>query len=262
MNKFNQLTKQKFVNDFSSIDSIVLNSIELSFNGVELLSNLNLKLTKAGTNCILGPNGSGKTLTNKILSFLIIPSQGEITWNGAQIDLEKDSTNLTTLRRKIGYMSQKPLFLKKTLGENIELPLIFRNYPKEKRRVLVKEGLDNFNLIEFKDRYPQKLSLGEQQRASFLRTIIADPMILILDEPTSSLDPANTFWFENYLKNEIDYETQLVVVTSHDQFQVNRIAHNVSFIIGGTVVEQGSVDKMTNPQSPQVKKYLSGELRF
>ncbi len=248
--------------DFSSIDSIVLNSIELSFNGVDLLSNLNLKLSKAGINCVLGPNGSGKTLTNKILSLLLIPNKGEISWNGVKIDLQKDFNELITYRRKIGYMSQKPLFLKKTLRENIELPLVFRNYPKEKRRFLVEEGLKNFNLTEFKDRYPQKLSLGEQQRASFLRTIISDPMILILDEPTSSLDPANTLWFENYLKNEIDYDSQLVVVTSHDQFQVKRIAHNVSFIIGGTVVEQGSIDKMTNPENSQVKKYLSGELRF
>ncbi|OLS29168.1 MAG: Choline transport ATP-binding protein OpuBA [Candidatus Heimdallarchaeota archaeon LC_2] len=248
--------------EFSSINSIQLESIELSFNGVIILSNLNLKLDKTGINCILGPNGSGKTLTNKILSLLIKPNKGRISWNGIQIDDQKDINDLVHLRRKIGYMSQKPLFLKKSLRENVELPLIFRGYTKEKRRLIVDEGLKEFNLLEFQNRSPQKLSLGEQQRASFLRTIISDPQILILDEPTSSLDPANTLWFEDYMKNNIDYKTQLVVITSHDQFQVKRIAHNISFIIRGTVVESGLVDKMANPDNSQVKKYLSGELRF
>ena len=72
------------VKEFFSIDSIKLESIDLSFNGVKLLSNLNLKLDKSGINCILGPNGSGKTLTNKILSLLIKPNHGKISWNDNQ----------------------------------------------------------------------------------------------------------------------------------------------------------------------------------
>ncbi|MFV2013902.1 MAG: ATP-binding cassette domain-containing protein [Candidatus Heimdallarchaeota archaeon] len=244
--------------EFQSVDSITLESVSLKIGSKLILSDLNLSLSNSGINCILGPNGSGKSLTNKIISLLLGPTTGEIKWNNKSI------TNFTIpqkaiLRRQIGYMAQKPIFLKKSLFENIELPLIIRNIPREQRQTLVDKGLKEFDLFEYRNNSPYKLSLGQQQRASFLRTMIYHPQVLILDEPTSALDPSNTLWFENYITNNVD-ELQFVLLTTHDQFQVKRIADKVNFIIGGKVVHSGSVSNMYHTSNNQVQKYLSGDL--
>lgn len=244
--------------EFQSIDSITLESISLEIESKQILSELNLKLSNNGIIGILGPNGSGKSLTNKILSLLLEPTKGEIKWNDQSI-ASYTHKNKTPLRRKIGYMAQKTVFLKKSLFDNIELPLIIRDVPREQRHTLVKEGLNEFDLSEYENRSPYKLSLGQQQRASFLRTMIYHPQILILDEPTSSLDPSNTFWFENYLTNNIEKQ-QLVLLTTHDQFQIKRIATDVNFIIGGKIAHSCLVSNMYDTSNVQVQKYLSGDL--
>lgn len=246
--------------EFDSIESITMEAIGLTLNNVQILSDLNLVLNNNGINTILGPNGSGKTLTNKILSLLVEPNLGIMKWNNIPIT-DLDFNSKAVLRKNIGYMSQKPIFLKKNLFENIEIPLLLRNIPREERRKLVTDGLRDFDLLENQNRSPQKLSFGQQQRASFLRTIIYNPKILILDEPTSSLDPTNTLWFEKYLKeNKTNY--QVILLTTHDQFQVKRISSQVNFIIEGKVVHSGSVSNMGNSSNNQVNRYLSGELDF
>ncbi|MHA2029105.1 MAG: ATP-binding cassette domain-containing protein [Candidatus Kariarchaeaceae archaeon] len=246
--------------EFDSIDSISLESISLTLGDKQILSDLDLTVNSNGINSILGPNGSGKTLTNKIISLLLQPNSGNIKWNNISVS-DFPMKIQTELRRNIGYMAQKPVFLKKNLFHNIELPLVLREYPREQRRKLVKGGLSNFELDDYENSSPYKLSIGQQQRASFLRTIIYNPKILILDEPTSSLDPKNTLWFENYLKaNAQNY--QIILLTTHDQFQVKRISSSVNFIIGGKVVHSGSISEMNNTSNEQVDRYLSGELDF
>lgn len=246
--------------EFQSIDSITLESISLEIGSKQILSDLNLTLLNNGIIGILGPNGSGKSLTNKVLSLLLEPTKGEIKWNDQSLT-DHTHKNKTLLRRKIGYMAQKTVFLKKSLFDNIELPLIIRDIPREQRHTLVKEGLNEFDLSEYENRSPYKLSLGQQQRASFLRTMIYQPQILILDEPTSSLDPSNTLWFENYITKNIAKE-QFVLLTTHDQFQVKRIATDVNFIIGGTIAHSCLVSNMYDNANIQVKKYLSGDLNL
>ncbi|MCE7736815.1 MAG: ATP-binding cassette domain-containing protein [Candidatus Heimdallarchaeota archaeon] len=246
--------------EFQSVDSIKLESISLEIASKQILSDLNLSLSNNGITAIIGPNGSGKSLTNKILSLLLEPTQGEIKWNDESITAYTHKEK-TFLRRQIGYMAQKTVFLKKSLFENIEVPLIIRDIPREQRHKLVKEGLNEFDILEYQNRSPYKLSLGQQQRASFLRTMIYQPQILILDEPTSSLDPSNTLWFENYMTNNIEKQ-QLVLLTTHDQFQVKRIATDVNFIIGGEIAHSCLVSNMYDNSNNQVQKYLSGDLNL
>lgn len=221
-----------------------------------ILTNISIEF-QPGITCLLGPNGAGKTMTNRLIGLLQKVTAGTIHWGDKLIN-PFDGNRLEQIR-SIGYMHQQPVFVNKSVEENIELPLKFRGQVDRQPRV--DQVLEEFDLEELRDSNALKLSKGQQQRVALARTMVTDPELIILDEPTSSLDMQTTKWFENYLIELRNNSTKLIIWTTHDQFQVRRIADRIAVILDGQIQEHGTAkDVLHQPTNPLVERYLSGEL--
>ena len=121
--------------------------------------------------------------------------------------------------------------------------------------------LDDYELSDIAEMNINELSVGQQQKVALARTMITEPEIVILDEPTNSLDMKNTRWFEDKIKLLIEKKSMIILWTSHDMNQVRRIAKYCSIIIEGEIRESGLVeDIFQNAKDELVRTYLSGEL--
>lgn len=241
------------------ISEVILENVSLSLDK-EVLSDISLRV-KNGIHCFLGPNGAGKTMTNKLLGLLLQPTNGQIKWDEKIVNPYEDREERIERIRKIGYMSQNPTFLSTSVKDNISLPLKLRHLEREKRTKLVSEKVKQFNLDELVDRSIYKLSIGQKQKVALLRALIHDPSIIIMDEPTASLDIANIKWFESHIKDISEQDGIIIFWTTHDQFQVKRIGDTVSVFISGDIRETNTVNGLfSNTKDPEVEAYLNGKL--
>ena len=121
--------------------------------------------------------------------------------------------------------------------------------------------LDDYELSDIAEMNINELSVGQQQKVALARTMITEPEIVVLDEPTNSLDMKNTRWFEDKIKLLIEKKSMIILWTSHDMNQVRRIAKYCSVIIEGEIRESGLVvDIFENSKDELVRAYLAGEL--
>ena len=190
---------------------------------------------------IVGPSGSGKTTLLSIISGILRPNEGSVTIEGHDI-WHMDEDDLADLRLyKIGFVFQDyHLFKKITCKENVAIPLILQRKPAEQS---MEEAIKRLEIVGLKKRVnlrPNKLSIGEQQRVAIARAIITEPDLLILDEPTASLDGETGKNIISFIKNNILNEKRAIIVVTHD----NRIYDYATRIIR---MEDGKlVDKVGN----------------
>jgi len=190
---------------------------------------------------IVGPSGSGKTTLLSIISGILRPNEGSVTLEGHDI-WHMDEDDLADLRLyKIGFVFQDyHLFKKITCKENVAIPLILQRKPAEQS---MEEAIKRLEIVGLKKRVnlrPNKLSIGEQQRVAIARAIITEPDLLILDEPTASLDGETGKNIISFIKNNILNEKRAIIVVTHD----NRIYDYATRIIR---MEDGKlVDKVGN----------------
>lgn len=244
-----------------ALEKIELSNISHSLDGVSILHTISFSAIKGRIHGILGPNGTGKTVTNKLLGLIYRADAGKIEWDGKIVNPWKSDQERTKIIRQIGLMWQNPVFINQSVKKNIEYPLKLRGIEREKRAKLVEEWLSKINLEEKADTNPKKLSIGQKQKVALARTLIYNPSLLILDEPTASLDLATKKWFEELILNEIVNESKIVIWNSHDFFQVKRIADDVSILINGSLIETGTKTQIFQKSKyPIVKRYLEGEL--
>lgn len=191
---------------------------------------------------VLGPSGSGKTTLLRLLAGLLPLKEGRV--EGA-------------FR---AYLPQNPPLLRRSVLENAAFGLRLKGIPgKEARRraeaLLARVGLKG------KARQPAHLlSGGEAVRLALARTLLVEPAVLLLDEPTASLDPGNTAQVEALLKEAAE-EGRGVVLATHDLFQARRLAHRVLFLYLGEVVEEAPVERFfQDPKDPKSRRFLEGRL--
>jgi len=193
---------------------------------------------------IVGPSGSGKTTLLSIISGILRPNEGSVIMQGHNV-WEMDEDDLADLRLyKIGFVFQDyHLFKKITCEENVAIPMILQKKPAEQSMV---EALKRLEIVGLKKRAnlrPNKLSIGEQQRVAIARAIITEPDLLILDEPTASLDGETGKHIISFIKENLLNEKRAIIVVTHD----NRIYDYASRIIrmeDGKLVEHvGNLDE-------------------
>lgn len=190
--------------------SYYLQEVVFSYNGQVVLNIPELKLPQATSLGIIGPNGSGKSTFLKILAFLFFPQEGEIYFFG------KKEKNLLSLRRQVSLLEQTPYLLKRSVFDNIAYPLKIRKESNIETRVLEAMDLVALEPKKFRKRKWFELSGGEKQRVALASRIVFKPKVLLLDEPTTSLDQENTLLIRKALKELQNQEKMTIIVVSHD----------------------------------------------
>jgi tungstate transport system ATP-binding protein len=229
---------------------VVLDRVSFKAGETTIIDRLSLTLAPGAPTVVVGPNGSGKTTLLRICMGLIAPTQGGINWAGRE--------QPAMARRAIVF--QRPMMLRRSTAANVAYALAKANVPRRARCSRVNELLAQVGLSDLARRPARKLSVGEQQRLALARALARDPELLLLDEPTASLDPASTRRVEEIILMAAQSGIK-IVMASHDLGQVRRVAGDVVFLARGALCEQSSAEDFLNrPTTPEAAAFLSGDL--
>lgn len=213
-----------------------------------------LTLEKGKIYGIVGPSGAGKSTLLYLLNFLLEPDEGQIYYQNNLIKYEEKQ--LIALRRRMTMVFQKPVLFRGTVFDNLAYGIKIRkeNIVKDK----IQQVLSLIELPGYENRNAHSLSGGEMQRICLARAVILKPDILLLDEPTSSLDPYNVGVIENLIRYMHECGTTVIMVT-HNLFQAKRLADDIIFLWDGSIVElSNSRDFFANPQDERTAAFLNG----
>jgi len=210
-----------------------LRRLKKVYNHRTVLDIEDLTLEKGQVTGLLGPNGAGKTTLLKILTFILGPSSGEFRFKGSRVDFT--SANLIDLRRKVVLVQQQPILFTSTVANNVAFPLRIRKIEKSERERLVGELLELVGMLSFRDAMAHRLSGGETQRVAIARALACFPEVILMDEPTASVDVENQIVIERIIR-EINQKKDIsVIFTTHDMIQASRLAEKTVFLFEGRV---------------------------
>ncbi len=207
---------------------------------VQALRGIDLALRRGELTLLMGPSGSGKTTLLLILGCMLTPSSGTVTVCGAPT-ANADKEELAKIRRDhIGFVFQSyHLFRTLTAAQNVQLALDIRHERGRRARRKAREALDRVGLKQKVQTRPGELSGGEQQRVAIARAIVANPSVVLADEPTSSLDSANGRTVLRLLADAAHEHGQAVLVVTHDP-RILQFADRIVYIEDGLIVERPS----------------------
>ncbi len=229
---------------------VVLDQVGYAARDAALIGDLSLTLEGADVTVLMGPNGAGKSLTLRLIAGLLKPTSGTIRWAGRE----------TPLRHSVGLVFQRPVMLRRTVRANLDHALAAYGVPRGARAERIAHLLSLAQLEDRGERPARVLSAGEQQRLSMVRALAADPDLLLLDEPTASLDPQSTAIIEGLVHRAADAGVKTVLVT-HQRGQARRMAGEVAFIHRGRLTEVTPARRFFDrPQSDAARAYMAGEL--
>ncbi|MEI4303794.1 ABC transporter ATP-binding protein [Streptococcus suis] len=221
-----------------------------------ILKNLTFDIQEGEFFVLIGPSGSGKTTTLKLINRLIEQTEGEVFFQGKRL---KDF-DLRELRLETGYVLQQiALFPNMTVAENIALIPEMKGLGKEETLTRTRELLNKVGLEpdSYLDRLPKDLSGGEKQRIGILRAIIANPKVLLMDEPFSALDPISKAQLQDLIKELHEEFKMTTVFVTHDMDEAVKLADRICLMQDGQVVQLGSPDELRNhPANDFVKEFI------
>ena len=221
---------------------IEVNNLVKKYKNSSAVNNLNFKINKGKVIGLLGPNGCGKTTTIGMMLGLIKPTSGSVFINGQDIENEKHRTNIL---EKINFISPYIELPKKlTVQENLEV--YGRMYGVNNLQVKISDLMKQLNLFDFKKRKTGELSSGQKNRVSLAKALINDPEILLLDEPTASLDPDVGDYIRTYIENFASKEGKTILLASHNMNEVERLCHEVLMMKSGKIIDKGTTSYLIN----------------
>jgi len=183
------------------VETIALNGVGLHIESGEFVS-------------IMGPSGCGKSTLLNILGLLDTPTEGSHVFDGEDVSGFSERKRAKRRKGNIGFVFQSfNLIDELTVYENVELPLLYLNTPSAERRERVEAALDRVQMTHRKGHFPQQLSGGQQQRVAVARAVVADPKLILADEPTGNLDSTNGTQVMNLLADLNEAGTTIVMVT-------------------------------------------------
>ena len=236
---------------------IELKNVNKSFDGVQVLKDINLSIKKGEVTVIIGPSGSGKSTLCRAINRLEAVDSGEIWIEG--VLLPQEGHELAELRSKIGMVFQSfNLFDHLSVLKNVTLaPMDVKKVSKAEAEAKAMELLKRVGVDDQADKFPAQLSGGQRQRVAIARALAMEPDAILFDEPTSALDPE--------MVNEVlDVMTSLasdgmtMVVVTHEMNFARRVANRVIFMDSGMILEENSPDAFfDNPQNERAKIFLN-----
>jgi tungstate transport system ATP-binding protein len=238
--------------DAEGIWPVELRDVSFAAGGKTLTDRLSLRLSPGGRSVVMGPNGAGKSLLLRLVAGLIQPTAGSVTFGGRPAD--------AAARRRIAIVFQRPVMLRRSVAANLSHALAVYGVPRHERAARIEALLALGQLEEFAERPARVLSGGEQQRLAMVRALAAEPALLLLDEPTASLDPQATAAIEALIGQAAAAGVKIVLVT-HDRGQAQRLADEILFLHRGRLAERSDADAFfSRPNSAAAQAYLEGRL--
>ncbi|WP_066629996.1 ABC transporter ATP-binding protein [Labilibacter marinus] len=201
------------------------------------LNSVNIHIEKGEFVAIMGPSGCGKSTLMNVVGLLDNPSEGNYYFDGTEVGNMKEK-NRTQLRKgNIGFVFQSfNLIDELNVFENVELPLIYLKYKAKERKAMVEKVLDRMKIGHRRKHFPQQLSGGQQQRVAIARAVVANPKLILADEPTGNLDSKNGQEVMNLL-TELNREGTTIVMVTHSH-RDSDYAHRVINLFDGQVITE------------------------
>ena len=228
--------------------AIRLVGVGLRAGATAILSGVDLAIPAGTLTMLMGPNGSGKSTLLRLMMGLVEPSAGRVE----------------VMRRANGgcarraFVFQKPVMLKRTAAANVAFALASMGRPIDAASIA--HLLDRVGLSALAERPARKLSGGEQQRLALARALAREPDILFLDEPTASLDPAQTKAVEDIVRRIAASGVKIVMAT-HDLGQAKRLAGDVVFLVRGRIAEHTPAEQFfRQPKTHLARRFAAGDL--
>jgi ABC-type methionine transport system ATPase subunit len=225
---------------------------------VRLLDGVDLTLERGGLLHVVGPSGSGKSSLIRLINRLDEPTAGRLEVLGRPID----QWPVRLLRRRVGMAFQEPSLLGLTVRENLRLPFdLNRSMPADLAeridKLLEQTGLSR----ELLDRDETRLSVGQKQRVALARALIVEPELLLLDEPTASLDPRSAERLLDNISAIRDERTLSLVMVTHRLQEARRLGGSMAVLIDGRIVARGAVDSLIADPPEAARLFLAEDPR-
>ena len=244
----------------SAGNAIEVRDLRKSFGRQVVLDGVTLDFPTGQITTIVGPSGSGKTVLLKHLNLLMRPDSGTIIIDG--VDVTKlGGRALDAVREKFGMLFQAgALFDSMPVFDNVAFPLVEKSrLSREEISARVHETLKAVGLEGMEQKYPSELSGGMQKRAALARALVRRPKILMLDEPTTGLDPSRTGAIHELIRRtQINFHLTVVMV-SHDVPAVFQICDRVAFLHNGKTRLNGTVAEVMAADDEVFKRFLAGK---
>ena len=214
-------------------NSIEVINLSKKYKDKEAVSNINFKINENEMVGLLGPNGCGKTTTIGMILGLLKPSSGQVLINGKNIE-----NNKITLLNKMNFISPY-IELPKKLKVKQNLIVYGKLYNIQKLNDRIDYLVNKLRLNEFLDKITGELSSGQKNRVSLAKALINDPTVLLLDEPTASLDPETGDYVRTFLEDYKKEKKISVLLASHNMEEVKRLCNSVLMMKDGLIVDRG-----------------------
>lgn len=239
---------------------IKVTDLHKSFGELAVLKGIDFQADTGEVIVIIGPSGMGKSTFLRCINYIERPEKGIIEIDNVKIDAEKcTEKEIKQLRLKTSMVFQNyNIFKNKTVIENVMLPMTsVQKIEKEIAKEKALQYLDQVGLLDKVNEYPSRLSGGQQQRVGIARAMAVNPKLILLDEPTSSLDPELVLGILDILRNLANEHKRTMIIVTHEMSFAKEIADRIIFMDDGRIIEEGTPEKIfSNPQNERTKRFL------
>ncbi|MDD3901347.1 MAG: ABC transporter ATP-binding protein [Dysgonamonadaceae bacterium] len=199
------------------------------------LTEVNIEIKEGEFVAVIGPSGCGKSTLLNILGLLDNPTSGEYYLNNEEVSKLKENQRTNLRKGVIGFVFQSfNLIEDLNVYENIELPLLYMKMPATERKKRVKEAMDRMAISHREKHFPQQLSGGQQQRVAIARAVVANPDLILADEPTGNLDSKNGAEVMNLL-TDLNREGTTIVMVTHSMHDAGYAGRTINLFDGRVV---------------------------
>ena len=220
--------------------TIKIENLEKKYGNFQAVKNLNFTIKPGSIVGLLGPNGCGKTTTIGMILGLIKPTKGKILIKGKNVENESDRIEIL---EKMNFISPYVELPKKlTVKEN--LIIYGKMYEVINLTQKINTLIKDLNLDEFKNRKTGELSSGQKNRVSLAKSLINSPEILLLDEPTASLDPDTGDYIRTYIEDYASKNKTTILLASHNMNEVERLCSEVMMMKSGEIIDKGTCESL------------------
>lgn len=235
-----------------------LTSVSRKYGGFDALKDLDLTVRDGEFVSLLGPSGCGKSTTLALIAGLDNPTAGQIEIDGKIVADASSRRFVPAEQRNLGLVLQSyALWPHMTVAQNVGLPLEIRNVPKAERKARTQEYLGLVEMGGFEDRYPHELSGGQQQRVALARTLVYEPILLLLDEPLSNVDAKLRERARMWLKALQRRLKVTTIFVTHDQSEALALSDRIAVMSEGRLVQAGTpLEIYRNPKAPFVADFV------